>query len=101
MNQTTSIAAFVRSPCRNCPFRSPGGPPLPLAPPCNRQRPFFRRRRPARLPALGPRSALTGFLKLRRLLGSLGRVHRLAAQSCLPITSLGSDRPTLHPRSSN
>ena len=23
------------------PFRSPGGPPLPLAPPCNRQRPFF------------------------------------------------------------
>jgi len=22
-------------------FRSPGGPPLPLAPPCNRQRPFF------------------------------------------------------------
>ena len=24
-----------------CPFRLPGGPPLPLAPPCNRQRPFF------------------------------------------------------------
>ena len=24
-----------------CPFRSPGGPALPLAPPCNRQRPFF------------------------------------------------------------
>ena len=22
-------------------LRSPGGPPLPLAPPCNRQRPFF------------------------------------------------------------
>jgi len=28
----SAIAAFVRSP---------GGPPLPLAPPCNRQRPFF------------------------------------------------------------
>ena len=24
-----------------CPFRLPGGPPLPLAPPCNRQRPGF------------------------------------------------------------
>jgi hypothetical protein len=23
-------------------FCSPGGPPLPLAPPCNRQRPFLR-----------------------------------------------------------
>src|SRR5262249_60822060 len=33
-----AIAAFVRSPCRYCPFRLPGGPPLPLAPPCNRQR---------------------------------------------------------------
>jgi len=31
---------FVRSPWRYCPFLSPGGPPLPLAPPCNRQRPF-------------------------------------------------------------
>jgi hypothetical protein len=31
----------VRSPWRYCPFRLPGGPPLPFAPPCNRQRPFF------------------------------------------------------------
>jgi hypothetical protein len=37
----SAIAALVRSPCRYCPLRSPGGPPLPLAPPCNRQRPFF------------------------------------------------------------
>ena len=37
----SAIAVLVRSPCRYCPFRSPGGPPLPLAPPCNRQRPFF------------------------------------------------------------
>src|SRR6516162_1477930 len=29
----SAIAAFVRSPCRYCPFRLPGGPPLPLAPP--------------------------------------------------------------------
>src|SRR5262245_31247496 len=35
-----AIAALVRSPCRYCPFHSPGGAPLPLAPPCNRQRPF-------------------------------------------------------------
>src|SRR5262245_3900351 len=26
-----------------CPFRSPEGAPLSLAPPCNRQRPFFAR----------------------------------------------------------
>jgi hypothetical protein len=32
----SAIAALVRSPLRYCPFRSPGGPPLPLAPPCNR-----------------------------------------------------------------
>jgi hypothetical protein len=37
----SAIAALVRSPWRYCPLRSPGGPPLPLAPPCNRQRPFF------------------------------------------------------------
>src|SRR5262252_5375192 len=37
----SAIAALVRSPWRYCPFRLPGGPPLPLAPPCNRQRPFF------------------------------------------------------------
>jgi hypothetical protein len=37
----SAIAALVRSPCRYWPFRLPGGPPLPLAPPCNRQRPFF------------------------------------------------------------
>ena len=37
----SAIAALVRSPWRYCPFRSPAGPPLPLAPPCNRQRPFF------------------------------------------------------------
>ncbi len=36
----SAIAALVRSPWRYCPFRLPGGPPLPLAPPCNRQRPF-------------------------------------------------------------
>jgi hypothetical protein len=29
----SAIAALVRSPCRYCPFRLPGGPPLPLAPP--------------------------------------------------------------------
>jgi hypothetical protein len=28
---------LVRSPWRYCPFRLPVGPPLPLAPPCNRQ----------------------------------------------------------------
>jgi hypothetical protein len=37
----SAIAALVRSPWRYWPFRSPGGPPLPFAPPCNRQRPFF------------------------------------------------------------
>jgi len=37
----SAIAALVRSPWRYCPFRLPGGPPLPLAPPCSRQRPFF------------------------------------------------------------
>ena len=37
----SAIAALVRSPSRYCPFRLPGGPPLPLAPPCNRQRRFF------------------------------------------------------------
>jgi len=30
----SAIAVLVRSPCRYCPFRLPGGPPLPLAPPC-------------------------------------------------------------------
>src|SRR6516165_10583049 len=29
----SAIAALVRSPCQYCPFRLPGGPPLPLAPP--------------------------------------------------------------------
>src|SRR5215472_4677592 len=33
----SAIAALVRSPCRYCPFRLPGGLPSP----CNRQRPFF------------------------------------------------------------
>jgi hypothetical protein len=33
----SAIAALVRSPWRYCPFRLPVGPPLPLAPPCNRQ----------------------------------------------------------------
>src|SRR5262249_37843027 len=33
----SAMTALVRSPCRYCPFRSPGGP-LPLKPPCNRQR---------------------------------------------------------------
>jgi hypothetical protein len=37
----SAIAALVRSPWQYCPFRLPGGPPLPLAPPCNRHRPFF------------------------------------------------------------
>jgi hypothetical protein len=37
----SAIAPFVRSPWRYCPFHLPGGAPLPLAPPCNRQRPFF------------------------------------------------------------
>jgi hypothetical protein len=37
----SATAALVRSPCRYCPLRLPGGAPLPLAPPCNRQRPFF------------------------------------------------------------
>src|SRR5262249_60444105 len=37
----SAIAALVRSPWRYWPFRLPGGPPLPLAPPCNRRRPFF------------------------------------------------------------
>jgi hypothetical protein len=37
----SAIAALVSSPWGYCPFRSPGGPPLPLASPCNRQRPFF------------------------------------------------------------
>src|SRR5262249_53466337 len=36
-----AIAALVPSPCRYWPLRSPGGPPLPFAPPFNRQRPFF------------------------------------------------------------
>jgi hypothetical protein len=35
-----AIAAFVLS-MWYCPFRQAGGPPLPLVPPCNRQRPFF------------------------------------------------------------
>src|SRR5262249_15419454 len=35
------MAAWVRSPWRYCPLRLPEGAPLPLAPPCNRQRPFF------------------------------------------------------------
>jgi hypothetical protein len=37
----SALAALVRSPWQYCPFRLPVGPPLPLAPPCNRQRPFF------------------------------------------------------------
>jgi hypothetical protein len=37
----SEIAAFVRSPWRYCPFRSPEGAPLPFEPPCKRQRPFF------------------------------------------------------------
>src|SRR5262249_46522320 len=41
--------------------------------------PFFYRWRPAKLPALGPRAALPGCLKLHGLLVSLARVHRLAA----------------------
>ena len=31
----SAIAAFMHSPCRNCPFRSPEGPPLLFALPCN------------------------------------------------------------------
>jgi hypothetical protein len=37
----SAIAALVRSPCPYWPLPSPEGAPLPLAPPCNRQRPFF------------------------------------------------------------
>src|SRR5262249_52981445 len=37
----SELASLVRWPCRSCPFRPPGGPALPLALPCNRQRPFF------------------------------------------------------------
>jgi hypothetical protein len=37
----SASAALVRSPSRYCPFRLPEGAPLPIAPPCNRQRPFF------------------------------------------------------------
>ena len=37
----TKVLAMSMQSATNCPFRSPGGPPLPLAPPCNRQRAFF------------------------------------------------------------
>jgi hypothetical protein len=37
----SAIAPLVHSPCRYWPLRSPGGPPLPAAPPCNRHRPFL------------------------------------------------------------
>jgi hypothetical protein len=37
----SAIALWVRSPCRYCPFRSPGGAPLPGAPPCRRHRPLL------------------------------------------------------------
>src|SRR2546426_11392442 len=60
----SAIAALVRSPCRYCPFRSPGGAPLPLAPPCNRQRPFFvagdRQGLPLLVRALPPATAPIG-----------------------------------------
>src|SRR6516225_4425013 len=63
----SAIAALVRSPWRYCPLRLPGGAPLPLAPPCNRQRPFFiagdrllrvRRERPRRRRAAEQRDEL-------------------------------------------
>src|SRR5262249_46974283 len=70
----SAIAALVRSPCRYCPFRSPGGPPLPLAPSCNRQRPFFvaATGRPSRF-----WSALrtAGLSEIARVVGFLVRLH--------------------------
>jgi hypothetical protein len=37
----SAIAPLVHSPWRYCPFRLPGGAPLPGAPPCNRHRPLL------------------------------------------------------------
>src|SRR5262249_33950625 len=73
----SAIAALVRSPCRYCPFRSPGGPPVPLAPPYNRQRPFFVAGDRQAFPLL-VRAPVSGTLRALRLLGggiSLERAH--------------------------
>jgi len=59
----SAIAALVRSPWRYCPLRSPGGLPLPFAPPCSHRRSCGR-------PAAG------SCLCLRRLvLGCAGTPH--------------------------
>ena|SRR5207244_2633314 len=50
-----------------CRLRFPGGPPLPFAPPCNRQRPFDVAGDPAGFPLLVPVPP-PGRLKLRGLL---------------------------------
>src|ERR1700681_3716860 len=52
----SAIAALVRSSRRYCPFRSPGGPPLPLAPPCNRQRFFLSRGQYGEIGEIAPTS---------------------------------------------